>query len=351
MNILNKLFGKRVIYQGVKPDIRPESEKAKDWKAIEIAAASTMVPKFREVKEKKWLHYTVRNQNGSGTCVAQTLAKMFEVFRKLVRGDTVVFSASPFFQKRANKPQTGMHGDDALNIAVKSGTCRETDMPSQLLSDAQIDALPLPKNFEELNNEVDAIASLVLPLDFDYVAAAIEKWGAVMIHVNTDYRSWSRDFPTTGGKKNEVVHSITGIDAFTFKGVQYILIEDSWGEFGMYKGQRLLTREAFNDMVFFVGAITLLTYDVENDAKKFAAFNTVLEFGQNSKEVARLQDYLRAKGFFPQNSKSTGLYGNVTALAVYNFQIAYKVASPVELNALKGKRVGTKTLAVINQNL
>lgn len=351
MNILNILFGKKVIYQGVKPDTRPESEKAKDWHATEIASAAAMVPTWREVQEKKWLHYTVRNQDGSGTCVAQTLAKMFEVIRKFLKGDVIIFSATPFYQKRANKPSTGMQGADALNIAVKSGTCREYDCPSQLLNDAQVDAMAIPKNFEELNNEVDAVASLVLPLDFDYVAAAVQKWGAAMIHVNTDYRSWSRDFPTVGGKRNEVVHSITAIDAFLFRNTQYILIEDSWGEFGQYKGQRLLTREAFNDMVFFAGALTAFTFDVENDAKKFAKFLTQMKFGDRSAEVARLQDYLRIKGFFPTNSQSTGFYGNVTALAVYNFQISYKVASPIELNSLKGKQVGTRTLAAINANL
>jgi hypothetical protein len=351
MNIFSKLFSKKVIYNGVKLDTRPQAERAKDWQATEIASAAAMIPVFREVKEGKWLRYTVRNQNGSGTCVAQTLAKIFEVIRKLMKGDTIVFSATPFFQKRANKPQTGMHGADALNIAVKTGTCRESACPSQLMTDAQIDSAVLPANFEELNNEVDAVASLVLPNSFDYVAAAIEKWGAVMIHVNTDYNSWSRDFPKVGGKKGEVVHSIAGVDAFTFNGTQYILIEDSWGEFGQYKGQRLLSREAFNDMVFFAGAVVTFTFDIENDAKKFAAFNTIMEYGQRSNEIARLQDYLKTKGCFPSDQQSTGMYGNITALAVLSFQQKYNVASPIELAQVKGKRVGAKTLAAINKNL
>lgn len=336
-------------YSGVLPDPRSEAEQARDYQATELASAEIMVPKFMTVKEGKWNKYTVRDQDGSGSCVAQTVAKMFEVLRKKNKGDTIVFSATPIFTRRANKPSSGMYGPDALNIAVKYGTCSEEHCKSQLMDDPAMDAIALPDNFEALNNDVDAVASLVCPIDFDYIAAAIEKWGVVMIHIAADRVSWSVDYPQLGSKNRGIRHSIAGVDAFTLDKVQYILIEDSWGKFGKFKGQRLLSREVFNDMCNFAGAIVSFEFDVKDALKKYPKFETVLEYGQTSSEVKRLQEALKDKGFFPANQEATGYYGNVTAKSIYNFQVKHDVAPLVELNKLKGRRVGAKTLAKLNQ--
>lgn len=348
MNIFTKLFSRRIRYNGITPDLRSEEEKSKDWKAEELVSAMAIAPIFRTVKEGQWNRYSVRNQNGSGSCVAQTTAKMLEIKRKLVKGDIIKFSASPIYKERSNKPQAGMNSNNALDIAVKHGSCREFDMPSENLSDAQIDALAYPKNYEDLNNIAVPTSYVTTPVSFDYVAGIIEREGCAMIWINTDYQSWCKDIPTKGGRKGEVVHSITGVDAFTFKGVQYILIEDSWGEFGEYHGQRLLTREFFNDAVFYCATFMTFTFDVDN-TKRFAEFFSDMQFGQRNSEIVRLQDFLKSKGHFPVNSVSTGYYGNVTAKAVYDFQVKYAVASMETLNALKGKRVGVATRKKINE--
>lgn len=335
-------------YSGVIEDPRSEAEKAKDWQSTEVASLGEMKPVFRTVKKGKWRKYTVRDQDGSGSCVSQAIAKGFEVLRQVHKGDTIVFSATPIYQKRANKPAEGMYLGNALDIAVKTGTCREKDCKSQLMTNAQMDATVLPANFEDLNNEVDAVASLIMPIDFDYVAAWIEQYGYANIHIAADRKSWTKDYPSLGSKNRGIRHAVAGVDAVTFEGVQYIVIEDSWGEFGEFKGQRLLSREVFKDMVTSCGTITVFNFDVVDDTK-FQPFKTVVEFGQQSDEVKRVQAFLQAKGFFPKGQTCTGYYGAITALAVYNFQIANRVASPIELNQLKGKRVGAKTLAVMNK--
>ncbi len=337
-------------YSGVIEDPRSEAEKAKDWQSTEVASLGEMKPVFRKVSKGKWKKYTVRDQDGSGSCVSQALAKGFEVLRKVHKGDTIVFSSTPIYQKRANRPNEGMYLADALNIAVKTGTCREKDCKSQQMSNAQMDAAVLPANFEDLNNEVDVVASLVVPVDFDYVAAWIEQYGYAQIHIAADRKSWSRDFPKLGSLNRGIRHAVAGVDAVTYDGVQYIVIEDSWGSFGEFTGQRLLSREVFNDMVTSCGTITVFKFDT-TDAIKFAPFNTVLEFGQQSDEVWRLQEYLKTKGCFPANVQSTGYFGSVTAIAVLSFQQKFNVATPIEINQLKGKRVGAKTLAAINKNL
>ena len=351
MNILNKLFSRKVKYNGVIYQT-PEQE-AKNWRAEELVASAAMLQaKWRTVNENEWKRYSVRNQDGSGSCVAQTVAKMIEIHYFLKTGKTLKFSASPIYKERINKPQAGMVGVDALNLAVKYSTCKEADMPSEFLNDQQIDALSYPVGYEDINNFVTPNAFVTMPISFEYVAGMVEKEGCAMIWVNTDYVSWCKDIPTAGGKKGEVVHSITAVDAITFNGKKYIVIEDSWGEFGMYKGQRLISEEFFKDAVTFAACFTELVYDIE--LRKFTKkFEKVMVFGEKSEEVKYLQEYLKAKGFFPANQTCTGYYGHITALAVNAFQVKYQVASPLALRSLTGvnSRVGKNTLAALNNNL
>lgn len=337
-------------YIGVLPDNRTESEKAKDWRADEIASASSMTPKFRKVNKNEWKKYTIRDQDGSGSCVSQALAKGFEVLYKQKTGKTIVFSSTPIYQKRQNKPDAGMYIHDAFAIAVKFGTCPEADCKSQKMNDAQMDSAVLPANFEDLNNFLDALAYVAMPADFDYIAAWVEKYGWAQIHIAADRKSWSRDYPQLGSQNRGIRHAVSVVDAIEYKKVQYLVIEDSWGEFGEFVGQRLMTREVFLDMFTNGAGFTLLEYDVK-DVVKFQPFLVKMEYGQTSDEIKRLQKYLQGKGFFPSNKECTGYYGNISALAVYNFQIAKQVASPAVLNKNKGKYCHEATIKAINADL
>jgi hypothetical protein len=340
----------RETFVGVLPDDRKPEEQARDWQAEELASSASMVPTFRKVGKNKWKKYTIRDQNGSGSCVAQAIAKGFEVLYKKETGKTVVFSATPIYQKRQNRPSAGMYIHNAFTIAVQNGTCPEENCPSQFMTDVQMDATPLPLNYEELNDFLDAVAYVSMPKDFDYVAAWVEKHGYINLHIAADRRSWSKDFPSLGSRNRGISHAVAAVDAVTYNNKQYIVIEDSWGEFGEFTGQRLLSREVFNDMFTRGAGFTVLQYDVKPKAK-FDTFNVWMEFGQRNDEVRRLQDFLKAKGFFPSNVESTGFYGNITALAVYNYQIARQVASPVILNKYKGKYCHAATLQAINNEL
>lgn len=337
-------------YNGLLPDTRSESEKAKDWQAEEVHGSLT--PTFREVDDFDWKHYQTRSQNGSGSCVANTIAKMLEIKRQLNNSDSIKFSHAPIYLNRVNKPQSGMVGVDALKLAVKYSSCKEVDMTSENMSDSQLDALKLPANYEDLNNLVAPTNYLVCPLDFDYVASMVEKEGAVMIWIDSSYQAWCKDIPVTGGKGGGVRHSITVVDAIKLDGVEYLVVEDSWGVWkeGKYgsRGQRLITREFFNESVFFTAVLTEFKYDI-TDTPKLAEFKIVMNFGDKFDEVKRLQDFLKTQGVFPSNQESTGFYGNISCKAVYLFQIKNNVAPLSELDQLKGKRCGVKTLSKINQ--
>ncbi len=350
MQLLKFLFGrKEEDFIGILPDDRSFSEVSKDWMAEEIASADAMLPTFRKVKKNGWKKYTVRDQNGSGSCVSQALAKGFEVLYKLKTGKTVVFSATPIYQPRKNWPDAGMYIHDAFSIAVKRNTCPEVNCKSQKMTDKEMDETVVPTD-EELFNFLDAVAYVSMPKDFDYVAAWVEKFGFAQIHIAADRKSWSRAFPQLGSLNRGIRHAVAVVDAVTYDKTQYLVIEDSWGEFGEFVGQRLISREVFNDMFTSGAGFTVLEYDVKKKAK-FDKFKTRMEYGWQLPEIARLQDYLKAKGFFPSNVQSTGYYGEITALAVYNFQVANKVASPIVLKKYKGYYCHEATLKAINSNL
>lgn len=334
-------------YNGALIDTRSEEEKAKDWQAEEIFSFG--VPTFPLRAEGTWRKYTVRNQAQSGSCVANSQAKFLEVMKVLNTGTTTVFSHAPVYQRRANKPTPGMGYPDAPKLQVSVGSCPESDMPSMNLSDAQLDFLQLPLNFDDINDDAKPSNFVAIPLDFYKVADYIQKNGAAIIWFDSSYSHWNKDIPTPGGKGGGVRHSVCAVDAINFNRTNYIVIEDSWGLFGKYKGQRLISAEFFKDAAFLAYALINFTYEPKQAA--FEPFLSNMQFGQKSDEIKRLQKYLRSKGCYPNNVDTTGYYGQVTAQSVLTFQLKYNVDKPSALHSLKGKTVGPKTRSVINANL
>ena len=346
LNLLQKLLKPK--YQGAHVDTRSAEEKAKDWQATEVMAFG--MPQFRAVKENEWKKYNVRNQDGSGSCVANSQAKYMEVRYTLEHARSIEFSHTPVYINRANRPQAGMGFPDAPKLQIKYGACLESYLPSQNKTDAQLDATTLPADYEMNNDHIHAENFVAVPIDFYSVANFVEQNGACVIWIISDYANWNKDIPTVGGKAvGNVRHAICAVDAVTLNGVQYLVIEDSWGKFGKYNGQRLITAEFFKDACFVAYGFLNFTYDEEQGS--FEPFLVPLQFGNKGAEVKRLQDYLKSKGVFPSNQTSTGNYGNITAQAVLAFQIRYKVDNLNTLNALKGRYVGRKTLQAINNNL
>lgn len=339
-------FKRTPSYNGAYPDTRTPGEKAKDWQASEIFSFGA--PTFRKVQENEWNKYQIRNQDGSGSCVANSQAKFAEVMAAK-RGDKIKFSHAPVYQKRANKPSAGMGYPDAPKIQVQIGTCREERMPSENMTDAQLDALTLPHDYEEINDYARPSGYVSIALNFFDVASYVETHGAAIVWFDTDYPNWTKDIPTPGGKGGGVRHSVCAVDAVNFNGTNYLVIEDSWGKFGKYNGQRLITAEFFKDACFMAYALVDFTY--EPTPEKFQPFNTPMKFGQKSDEIKRYQKYLKSKGVMPKEVEETGYYGNITAQAVLTFQLKFNVDAPPVLYALKGRITGPKTLSTINNNL
>src|SRR3990167_10850265 len=123
---------------GAQIDVRSETEKSKDFKFNEIVAAVNPV-NWVEKTQSDWRKFPIFNQDGSGSCVAQTEAKELGVMRFLKDGIYVHFSATDIYQQRSNKPAGGMGAIDARSIVKNSGATLEVLAPSQAMTDGQMD--------------------------------------------------------------------------------------------------------------------------------------------------------------------------------------------------------------------
>jgi len=348
-------------YKGAVLDERLGEEKAQDFKHEE-AVASVSPVKWVEKGKTKWRKFPIYNQDGSGSCVAQTLKKMFGVMEWLKSGIFVHFSATDPYQRRWNKPNSGMAGWDVLNIARK-GITLETLVPSTDMNDKQMDEAIVEDYNENIRKVFKAGSTMVLPeKDFDRVASTIQATGkAVMLWFYFEYGEWTdtpevkKDIKLNGSSTCR--HSVAGTDVFKYKGKQYILIEDSWGPTFGLEGRRLISRDFFEKRNFYVAHIMNFKYGEETpvptpDPEPMQKFTRTMHFSPtfNVKEdVKELQKILKAEGLFPSNIDCTGYYGSITCRSVYKWQVKHKVASINELNSLGGHSCGPKTIKKLNE--
>lgn len=344
-------------------DTRTEEEKSKDYLFEETVAAVNPV-NWIEKPQSEWRKFPIFNQNGSGSCVAQTLAKLLGILYWLKNTLYVHFSATHIYQRRSNKPSGGMAGVDAFNIAQKGVTLEEL-VPSQGMTDKQMDDAVIP----QYKQDVGAIFSIPnyvsLPIkNIETIASVIQTTGkGVMVWFYFQGDEWTDvpkvlnpnlnlSAPSTGR------HSVTAVDFTLFEGEKALIIDDSWGVGYGKSGQRIIKESFFNARNWFAAYPIAFKFDDQTQPqpepqpqpnKPKYTFAQVLLFGMRNADVKALQDILKFEGLFPTNISSTSYYGAITAKAVLAFQKKYQVASAEELNSLQGRRVGTKTIAKLNQ--
>jgi len=337
-------------------DTRPEEEKLKDFTFKEIVASAAAV-NWVEKAEPDWKKFPEQQQNGSGSCVAQTIKKLGSVSLYNKEKTYLPFSATDIYQQRSNKPQSGMIGVEAFEIWRKNGITLEQLVPSENMNDQEMDS----KVIEAYKREVGRVFKISghVGIDngaFETVASVIQQTGkAIMVWF---YFSGNDEF----GLKIPVVknpnlslygsttlrHSVPVVDFFLFAGKKYLLIEDS-AHFGGIT-RRLISEEFFVARNWFSRYAMNFTFapETEPTLKPKYTFLTTLEFGQTSPAIKALQDILKYEGFFATNIASTGYYGAITAKAVLAWQISHNIAPLSELNPLMGRRCGPKTINALN---
>lgn len=336
-------------------DTRTEEQKQKDYNIKEIVASADAV-EWKEKSNNEWRSFPKQNQGASGSCVMATIAKQGSVLLWLKEGVYIPFSRA-FYQLRSNKPASGMIGVEAFEIWRKNGLPLEQLVPSEKMSDAEIDAIKI-EQYEKDIAEVFKISNHIGidNGDFEKVASVIQKTGkAVMCWFYFTSDEWSREIPIVSGNIpfiSALKHSVAVVDYGLINGKKYLKIEDSAHFAGLT--EHYISEEFFRKRNWFNRYPMTFQFqeevEEENNKPKYT-FTNILQFGDVSKDVTALQKALRYFGFFPSNITGSNYFGAITAKALYNWQVKNNVASLDELNFLMGKRFGKKSINKMNMLL
>lgn len=343
---------KHIFQSGAELDMRSDEEKLDDHKFKELVSTANPVT-WIEKPMSEIRKFPIYNQNGSGSCVAQTQAKELGIMRWLKDNNYVHFSATDIYQRRANKPAPGMGAADVRKI-VSEGVTLEVLMPSQNMTDSQMDSATVENYMREVGKIFAASSTLFLPAgDLETVASVIQttKKG-VMVWFYFDIDEWT-EHPKVLNPGLDLYapatlrHSVTAVDFALINGKKCIIIEDSWGtSYGM-AGQRIIDEDFFKARNHFASYLTNFRFE-EQIIKPQYTFTKSLSFGMTDPDVMALQSILKYEALFPADRELTGYYGSITSSGLLQWQIKHDVAPVAELNLLQGRKVGPKTISKLN---
>jgi len=294
-------------------DNQTPTQKLKNYKFEEVCTSPAPVV-WMEKAQPQWKTLTVRNQDGSGTCVTQTYATEMSMAFYLKYGVWVDFSAAFPYQARGNTSISGCNSTDVYDIFPKIGNVFEHFMPSQNMDDTGVMAVKKESYFDDLA-KIWKPSRIELPKDFETVASTIQATGkGVMIWVKFHPEEWTAT-PTIGSKPTTSGHSITVIDYFLVGGKKYLLILDSWGKNFAYQGYRLISEEYFAQRCFL--ASYLMTFQVQDNN------TTVRPTFKNTVHSAK--ECLKWEGLFPANVPSNDVSDSIFRACVKKFQIRFNI--------------------------
>lgn len=340
-------------------DTRPKEEKEKDFRTEEVVV-SFAEPEWRAKTDDELRKFPIFNQDGSGSCVAQTEAKELGIMRWLRDGIYVHFSATDIYQRRVNRPQAGMISNDARKIA-QEGVTLEVLVPSQSMTDNQMDSAPIEPYKRQIGEVFSVSNYLEDPMkDIDAIASVIQATGkGVMTWYYFKNDEWNASpmvkYPDLDlYAPSTARHSVTATDFALVGGKKCLVIEDSWGPGTGMGGRRYISEDFFIARNFHASHLMNFRFAEQGPVqptKPKYKFLRNLEWKPTfftDKDVKALQNILKYEGLFPANVDSTGYYGSITAMSVKAWQIKHNVASLDEIEALQGKVVGPKTRTKLN---
>lgn len=328
---------------GALTDVRPQSEKDKDTKFHEVVASAAPV-NWVEKPRNAWRKFPIQSQNGSGSCVAQTLRKMMSVYIWQKTGVFVLLSASHIYKQRANRPSPGMMGVDAFEIG-KKGVTLEEFVPSENMTDAQMDSATVLSFMEEVGKVFKLGEPIIGPIkDIDTAASIIQTTGkAVMTWFYFTHAEWTNVPKVINPNLDQYAHStlrhsVAAVD-FTLIGQtnlpdrpdlwgkKALIIDESWGLGFAMDGQRVITEDFFLIRNHFVAHFMNFAFENPPTQKPVYTFNKNLKFGMTDSDVRALQNCLLWEGFFPSNVTGSSYFGSVTKKAVQDFQVKYAITT------------------------
>jgi len=312
-------------YNGIVEDPRSLFAKGQDYKTSDLAMGDIKLD-WKEYNEEDFKPLIIQNQDGSSSCVAQAVSKILAMHEIKEGKDYTRLCPKFIYTRRENYPDGGMWLPNALDIAVKHGSCPEAFMPCDNKGESFMNDKAELKACVEQASKFKGKAYFQIVGGIDEIAKVIEQGYGVLLGARFDYDEWT-DVPTLhADSKREVGHGIAGTRYCLYKGEKAIMIEDSWGPTYGKGGVRILTESFIKNRVFYAGYITSLE-DV-----KFI-FTKTLKMGSKGLDVKMLQTKL--------NLTVDGIFGLKTKTAVKHFQGLH--------NLVPDGIVGKKTNAELNK--
>lgn len=300
-------------YQGA-IDNQNEEEKKLNYTQQEIVAKVSPVI-WEEKDINNIIRYTIRNQDGSGSCVSQTYATEMGILAQQRYGVWIDFSSSFPYQNRKYPQSSGCTSEDIYSIFPKLGNVTEKDMPSQERDDegmmkikGEVYTRDVAKTFK--------VARIAIPIDFETVASTIQETGkGVMVWFKFRYDEWL-DTPVIKPGVIQSGHSVTAIAYGLFGGKKYLVIQDSWGLDKAVKGLRLISEEYFKERCFLASYLMNFKMEEGNNSTPRPVFDGT---------IISAQKCFKWEGVFPLNIAEVENWGNITRSACKLFQKRYGI--------------------------
>jgi len=294
-----------------------EEELNKLTKFDEIVAMASPV-EWKALDVKKLPEYPIRNQNGSSSCVAFTLATMCSILYYMRTGDWVDFSARWFYFWRSNKPLPGMIGTNAFEVASTIGALPEEMLLSDNMSEENMNN-PTIREWFKFVAEIFRLDTkfVLLPVgDISTAASVVQVTGKpLMVWFRFGDGEWGK-IPKIVSISTPYNHSVTFISPkkdgeMTFgiyEGEKAIVIQDSWGKIAdTFNGKRIIKESFFKARNLFVAYPFRFKFDV---TEKPTFIGTVVSF----------QECMRSIALFPNNISFVENWGPITKKACVDFQ-------------------------------
>lgn len=300
-------------FTGVAEDPRNNIQKSLDYKHEDLFGTSPY--EWKEFDETKIPNYTIRNQNGSGMCVAFSICKALGINNPPYKDLRPEF----IYNKRANTGE-GMWLQNAFDIAVKYGAPEDPYLRGDNLTE-ELASRYIPTN-EETTQALKYRGKnyvFIARDNLDEIARVIEQGHTPIFLVRCDITEWTAE-PLVNFSKTSpfnVNHAIPAIYAGMKDGVKTIVVSDSWGSSYGRNGLRYLSEDFIKTRVEAVGYIVDLPDELLPPPFKF---EKNLWIGMRNSDVLLLQKRLVKEGF--ATFTPTGYFGVLTGRAIMAYQKA-----------------------------